>query len=788
MVLFRRLLWLIVALAVIGGGVAFGLLRAGLATLDGELSVATGLEKTVSIERDAHGVPTVRGASRVDLAFATGFLHAQDRFFQMDLLRRRAGGELSELFGSAALEADRAARVHRFRARARQALQLLPRSQREILRAYAEGVNAGLKELTAAPPEYLLLMSRPRPWAVEDGLLTGYAMYLVLQGEALKRETALGVLYDVWGPELYAFLAPLGTSWDAPLDGGRMLFPLMPGSEIVDLGVRQASSLLSASQRHPGPGSNAWAVSGALTESGAAMVANDMHLPLGLPNTWYRLSLVLEEDGAERRVTGASLPGTPLVVVGSNGRVAWGLTNSYIDLMDLVVIDSIPDYPDAYLTPDGPEPFVRHEETIRIRGASDEKIAIRETRWGPVIGRDHRGRELALHWVAHEHVPMDLGLLGLERVDNVREGVAVAQRARIPTQNILLADADGAIAWTLAGPIPRRSPGDTRRPRSWRAGLSWDGWLAPSEIPQIVEPDGGRLWSANARAVSGDAYARLGNGGYYLGARAAQIRDDLRARERFAEADMLSIQLDDRALFLQRWRRLFLETMSRLSEAPPAVMEAVQIGSGRAATDSVGYRLVRAFRNAVYERAFAPFASACVKADPTFDWSAIPQTEGPLWRMVSMRPPHLLNPRFVSWRELLSDAAQAVIAAAEAAPQKYTWGAYNTVQIRHPLGRQSALLGAWLNLPPLPLPGDRHMPRVQTPSFGASMRMAVAPGRESEGLFHMPGGQSGHPLSPYYTDGYIDWAEGREAPFLPGPARYVLRLRPKHSPGAVPSG
>jgi penicillin amidase len=773
----RRAAWLLAATAVAAALSLWVALRASLPLLDGEVAVAGGLRAAVAIERDDRGVPTLSGESRADLAFATGFVHAQERFFQMDLLRRRAAGELAELFGAAALPADREARVHRFRERARTVLAALPATQRGLLRAYAAGVNTGLTRLGARPPEYLLLVAAPRRWAEEDALLVGYAMYLVLQRAAVVRESALGVLREVWGEPAYAFLAPRGTEWDAALDDGRMPDPPLPAAQVVDVRHRSTAApiLAGVAARRPGAGSNAWAVAGGLADGGA-LLANDMHLPLRIPNTWYRLSLVLHG----RRVTGITLPGTPAVLAGSNGHLAWGFTNSYIDVADLVVVETAPGDAAAYRIADGTRRFVDHSETIAVRGGGHETLHVRETVWGPLVDRDHRGRPRALRWVAHDVRAMNFALMDMENADDVHAGIAVAHRAGMPTQNVLLADADGAVAWTLAGPVPVPGPGDGRRPRSGGETAAHPAWLDPAQVPVVAQPEGGRLWSANARALSGAASALLGDGGYYLGARARQIRDALRAREHFTERDMLALQLDDRALFLARWRAVLDETLSRLGDEARGAASWVR-DAEHAAVDSVGYRLVREFHDAVAARAFAPFVAACMQADPGFDWGSVPQTEGPLWRLVSERPAHMLDPRFASWQALLDDAAASVVDSARAAPgglARYTWGARNRVSIRHALGRAFPPLGFWLDLTPQALPGDRHMPRVQTPRFGASMRMVVAPGREQLGLFLMPGGQSGHPLSPHYRDAQPDWAAGRPAPFLPGPAQHVVTLRP----------
>jgi len=790
---------LLAVLGVLGAGAGLWLhsrLEASLPRLDGEAALAC-LEDAIRIERDALGVPTIRAANRLDLARGTGWLHAQDRFFQMDLMRRGAAGELAELLGAAALPLDRTNRVHRFRFRAVRDLESIGTEARAILEAYAEGVNGGLAALRAVPPEYLLLRSAPAPWRPEDSLLVLFAMYLDLQGDNGRRESALGWMHDRMPRELFGFLVPLGTEWDAPLEGAPIPVSPFPGPDVLDLrATATRSGVLDPDrfERAPSPAaaSNAWAVAGTRTADGVALLANDMHLGLSLPNTWYRASFEWTDPadpGAVLRVTGVTLPGTPALVAGSTGRVAWGFTNSYGDWLDLVVLETDPSAPDRYRTPMGPLRFERHEEILRVRGGRAENLEVLSTIWGPVIDQDHLGRRRALRWVAHDAEAVNLNLIGLERAADVDEAIAVAQRSGIPAQNFVVADAAGRIGWTLAGMLPRRFGHDGMLPSSWAdGGRGWDGWLESPEYPVLVDPDGGRIWSANNRAVDEPELALVGRHGYDLGARAAQIRDGLLTLERAAVADMLAIQLDDRALLLERWRDLLLAalTLDALAARPQRAELRLVVErdwTGRASVDSAGYRLVRAFRSFLAEQAFGAILSACCGEEPPFDYTAVvPQWEGPLWTLVRERPAHLLDPRFESWEEQLLSAADAVT---EHFVERYgpglagrTWGERNVVRVSHPLSRALPRLSGWLDIEPRPLPGDSNLPRVQSPTFGASERFAVSPGCEEQGYFHMPGGQSGHPLSPYYRAGHEAWATGEPTPFLPGPPAHRLTLRP----------
>ena len=766
------------------------LLRASLPQLEGELRL-DGLSAPVEIERDDLGVPTIRGATRRDVVRATGFLHAQERFFQMDLLRRRAAGELSGLLGPAVLAEDRRNRVHRFRSVAERNLATADAKRGATLVAYAEGVNAGLAALGAAPPEYLLLRADPAPWLPEDATLVVLAMYLELQGDRGRRESDLGLMSDLLPRELYAFLNPPGTEWDAPLIGESFANPPVPSEDVFDLrqmppvGARRTGTEKAVDQV---AGSNGWAVAGSRTADGGALLANDMHLPHSLPNIWYRASLMwTDENGEGHRVTGVTLPGAPPVIAGSNGKVAWGFTNSQGDYSDLIVLETDPGNEILYRTPDGPRPIERLEERIPVKGAADEVLVVEWTIWGPVIDRDYRGRRRVLRWIAHDPTATDTGLMRMERARNLDEALEIAAGARIPTQNCMLADHEGRIAWTLIGPLPRRVGFDGRHPRSWSGdGPAWNGYVAAEDQPRVVDPPTGLLWSANNRVVDGIMLERIGDGGLALGARARQIRDSLTALERATAEDMLSVQLDDRALFLGRWRDLLLDTLTpQTLEGNPRRGELRQLveGSwtGRASVDSVGFRMVRTFRLFLAEQVFDSITAACRAADERFRFGRSRQSEGPLWRLVTERPQHLLDPKFESWDRQLLAAVDAVLdrfAEEEGSLELRTWGERNTVAIRHPISLAVPLLSRWLDVPGQQLPGAGNMPRVQSPRFGASMRMTVSPGREKAGLFHMPGGQSGHFLSRFYRKGHEAWARGEPTPFLPGPTVHRLTLVP----------
>jgi len=787
--IFVRVLAVVVLLVAVA--VLFGLwtLRGSLPRLDGELALP-GLSAPVTVTRDALGIATIEAANDIDAARALGFVHAQERYFEMDLLRRSAAGELSALFGPIAINRDKQLRVHRLRARLAESLPAVAGDRLPALEAYRDGVNAGVLALEQTPWPYLMLGVSPQPWTLEDTALAGYAMFFDLQDESNSRELALWRIREVVPPALYALIAVDGSEWDAPLVGEPRGNAVLPGPETLDLRSLPApeDDVAHAASEPAAPGSNNFAVAGSRTADGRAIVANDMHLGLRAPNLWFRARLKYPDaraPGGAVDVSGFTLPGIPAVIVGSNGHVAWGFTNSYGDWLDFYRVEFTDAEKRKYRVPDGEDALRIGTERIEVKGGEPVDLVVRETRWGPITVELEDGSALALRWTAQLPGALNFGLADMARAGNLDEGLAVADTAGIPAQNLMIGDKAGRIAWRLTAQMPERSGDCTPTvPLRPEQACRWTGWLAPTENPSVVDPADGVLWTANARVVDGAALALVGDAGYANGARARQIRDDLRAGGPFTEADLLAIALDDRTLFLQRWHALLQAEAAASDDADlRALAVAAKEWDAHASEDAVAYRLVRAWRLGVVGRIqnglTAPAKAALGDA---FVMPDLPQIESVAWPLVQQRPMHLLPRRFDSWDALMADAAREARGQLEARGPLVarTWGERNTAAICHPLsaGLPGALRGL-LCMPAEPLRGDGNMPRVQGPDFGASERMVVSPGREAEGLAHMPGGQSGHPLSPFWGAGHEDWVQGRPSPFLPGEARYTLRLAPK---------
>lgn len=793
------LTFLILVGLIITAGWGYRQLAGSLPKLDGEIQV-TGLTDKVSINRDALGVPTIEGSSRLDVAFALGFAHGQDRFFQMDLLRRNSAGELAELVGAPVLDRDKATRVHRFRHVAQQKLKVERPEVVKLIEVYCQGVNAGLKSLAKKPFEYMLLGLEPEPWKPEDCLLVVFSMFMDLQSDQFRREVDRGLLHDTVPESLYEFLMARGNRWDAPIQGDAFEVPPIPGPDVFDARANKLAALAMGDVGHLADvskcevsfsdpytlGSNNWAVSGKFTKDGRALIADDMHLRIQVPHIWYRARWVWTEGQEKYEMTGVSLPGTPVMIVGSNGNIAWGYTNTEGDWNDVVILETTEDG-NQYMTPDGPKNFEKVTEAIKVKGSSDVPLEIVTTIWGPVIEKDHRQRMLASKWVPYDVEGVNVSLIDMEMIKTVAEALDKANTCGIPHQNFVVGDTTGTIAWTVAGKIPRRFGHDGRLPQSWADGTKgWNGYLNPDEYPRVVNPEAGRIWTANARVVSGEFYKIMGDSGYDRGARQQQIRDRLLKLETASEADMLEIQLDDRAVFLEPWQKLLVSTLSdEAVKGKPQrkkMLDLVKDWKARASADSVDYRLVLSFRNQVTQQLNDLICLPIQKVDKKFTLARNRRVEGPLWKILEERPEHYLDPQFKDWNECLLSSVDKVIAEATKDGKSlsdFNWGKANTTQIQHPLSKALPALASWLDMPQQQLDGGwSDMPRIQAPASGASQRMAVSPGREQDGYMQIPCGQSGHPLSPYYNNSHQDWVTGKPTPFLPGPTKHSLELKP----------
>ncbi len=750
--------------------------RASLPREGGEVSLA-GLDGPVTIHRDELGIPVIVATSLEDAVRAHGFVHAQDRFFQMDLARRATAGELAGLVGARAVEADAEKRRLQRRRAARQLLADLDAADRRLIEAYCEGVNAGLADLGGPPPEYLLLRGEPEPWRPEDSLVLTLSFFDLLSFNH-RMERQLAVMEATLPAELVEFLTPSTSRWDVPLvsaEKGGYTPAAVPGPEILDLRSAQPPEIDRDVVRPTGIalGSNNWAVAAQRSTHGGAILANDPHLGLRVPHVWHRV----EFEIADRRVAGVGSPGLPGVVIGSNGGVAWGATNSFADQTDIVIIEVDDADPSRYRTPQGWEPFRVHVEEIEVAGGEPASTEIAWTRWGPVTDEDWRGRPLVVHSPVHQPHGLDFDLMRMMQAHTLETAMDVVAGWRGPSQNWMLAAADGRIAWVVNGPIPARRGLSGKYPRSWSdPAIGWDG---ERPGPRVESPAAGRLYTANGRTVphSDPPLTHV----WMHSARSHRIRQRLDGRPQWDEAGLRGIQLDTRSAYNDFVVDLVQEIVpgDEADVELAGLWEAVLGWDGTAEIDQSGFVAVGALAEALLDAILTPLLAPAAAVDEEFvyNWAL---GDEPMRRILEERPPHLVPPGHDDWRGFLRSLMSEVAGELAAAPGGFdrTWGEARPVAIRHPLGGL-ALLGRYLNMPAGPLPGWAGTVRAQTASYGASMRMVVSPGRAEMGLLHMPTGQSGHFMSPHYADSHEAWVTGAPTPFLAGEPVSTLTLTPR---------
>jgi penicillin amidase len=763
---------------------AFSILTALYFLFQGSLPIQNGefyiegLSGPVDITRDHRGIPSINALNRNDIASALGFLHSQDRFFQMDLMRRAAAGELSELFGIDALSFDKERRLHQFRKVSKKAWELLSDKEKALLKAYAKGVNKGLRALKVRPFEYLVLGLEPDSWKPEDCLLVGFGLFFDLQDSTGKFDMIRGVMKTRLPHAVNRFFTENGSVWESTLDGTRLGMIGIPSSENFTY-LEEKKLIHQASSFSPLKmgGSNQWAVMGQFTSHKNALLACDMHLNLGIPNIWYRAAFhYIDDEKRSTEVYGATLPGTPLMVIGSNRYISWGFTNSYIDTTDIAVIQNLGNF----------EPLTREIEWINIKGAAPEPQEIISTPYGPVPEESYLGQKFALLWIAHDPRALNMRLTDLETSRSTLQALERSKEIKIPLLNFLAADSNGHIGWTLIGAIPKRNGFDGKIPFEIESeSKGWNGLIDPNNYPTIYDPKEGFLVTANNRLLGGSWESLFGNNGFLNGIRSFQINHRLNKKAVFSEADMLKIQLDDEAFFFNRWKDLLLNLLKseQIEDTRKKELLAIVLSwDGHSSEDSAAYYWIRSFREAVGNKILYRILQPCFHSWSHFDLATI-DFEEPLWLLVSQQPDYLISPNFQSWNaELLACLDETM----QKIPQnislhELTWGKINTSLINHPMSSAIPFSDTILNMPHIPMKGDFWVPRVSGAQVGASQRMVVAPGNEEQAIFQSPGGQSGHPLSPHYSDTHRSWIEGLHDPLLPGKETSVIKLYPSLS-------
>ena len=784
--------WLVLSVLTLLLLTALGLytsLRLSLPALDGN-SATYHVNAPTELSRDELGQAVIIANDIFDAAYALGFAHAQDRFFQMDLQRRAASGSLSQWVGDIALDVDKKARFHQFEKRAKAVFDNLPSKQQELLVRYAHGVNDALSEYTLPPFEYLAAGVDIKQWRPTDSILVIYSMYLDLQGSQVELDLAREALLSTFGDDLYSFITQ-PSNYQAALDASEIplldspipdypasLRPIThspedsndeslerePEDESAQKLNDNDNTAIARAQYNgtelPDIGSNNWAVTGSHTTSGAGLLANDMHLGLRVPIIWYRAQLNYQESGSDVQVTGVSLPGIPGIVVGTNGHIAWGFTNANLDNVDWIELDETT--PTSTVTERIPLPDDEHTFEFEVSS------------YGPV--KELNGKRYALNWVAHHPFAANLNITNFGTAKNIQTAIKIGQRIAIPTQNLVIVDEDGNAVWLPGGAVMERQQASfTAIPEQEAVNITPKRAL---KLPMVLNPDMGRIWTANARVISADDFKIWGDGGYALGARGQQIRDRLFERDTFTETDFYAIQLDNHARFLIPWQHLLYGLLNMQDIEFKPDLAYLNSWDECACEDSVGYTLVKYFRQEVVQTLFGGVLST-LDQQGVNSRTLLRGIEPAVWQLIHSQPESWLPANIESFDELLVDAYRRAkhklldkYSPVEANMETLAWGKVNALSVKHPFADQIPLVGNMLNMQLVEGFGDTYMPAVQAPSFGASERFFVSPGHLEDAILTLPGGQSGHPLSEFYASGFNDYATHAATPLLPNEPIY----------------
>lgn len=767
--------------------VGYSLLKGSLPQLSGTYPVSN-LNHQVRIERDGRGIPSIHAGSRLDVAQALGFLHAQDRFFQMDLMRRASAGELSELFGARTLDFDKSRRFHQFRKRSQVMMENLPAVDRELLQAYTEGVNAGIKSLKVRPFEYLLLFSEPQPWLPEDTFLVCFGLFLQLQDPKGEISMARGYMKNMLPEDVYDFFVHNGSAWQASLDASyKPSLPIPPEDSFAYLlpspqeSIPSVDDIKKASEFHVG-GSNQWAVQGSRSHDGNAMLACDMHLKLSLPGIWYRAGFIYPNASGDLvSVYGATLPGSPFMIIGSNQNIAWGYTNACINTTHLVLLDQDAQSNEGYKTPTGPQKLETEVEVIKIKGQDPFSYPIKKSLWGPVLNEEFFGHRVAVSWIAHDPACMNMNLIKFETVKNVDQALQVAKEVRVPVLNFMVADKEGHIGWTLIGGILERSGFEGNTPESLSDGTKKiQGYKDSNAYPSITDPSQEYLWTANNRQLGDEWVHVMGRTGFVNGMRAYQIHKNLSQANAFDAQKMLELQMNNEATFFDRWHSLMLDLLeqAQTTASRQELKAIIEKWDHCCNSDSAAFYWIRNFRKIALHNIVSRLLAPCISAYPSFPLAYF-DFEEPVWMIVSEKPAYLAASSFNNWHEELMSYIDEMIKDTPSSKLKEeTWGKNAYLKMQHPMHESLPIFQEWLRMPHSHISGDYYVLRFHTSSEGASQRMVVSPGKEEQGIFQMPGGQSGHPLSPHFCDCHVDWLKGHPTPFLPGKTEHTLVLTP----------
>jgi penicillin G amidase len=775
--LARILLWIVAAVLVILLGVAayaFYIVHSALPQLDGRLPVS-GLSSPVTVTRDSHGVPTIEAATAEDLFFAQGFVTAQDRLWQMDMMRRFAGGELSEVLGDQTLPHDREQRILGLRAAAKKSVQLATARDGAFFKAYARGVNAYIAQQgTDLPLEFRLLGYTPKPWQAEDSVVIANQMVKDLNYhyffDALAREKILAKL----GPELTADLY-VNRSWhDRPPTVMRENLDQpdnAPSSEDEDddddgpdNSVTQHRSPMSPILEQPVNGSNDWVVSGTHTVTGKPLLSNDMHLGHQMPNLWYEAHL---RSGAID-VAGVTLPGMPYVIVGHNQRIAWGFTNVGPTVTD-VYIENV-NAQGEYLTPTGWVQPEHRLEVIPVKGKPDITIDVRVTRHGPIITElvPEETRNLALRWTLYDG--LRIPFLDVNAAQNWDEFKKAFSLLDAPAQNVVYADVDGNIGFHATGKVPIRAAGDGSLPVGGADNAhEWTSYIPFDKLPNIYNPPSGIIATANGR-IAPDDYPNSISMEWEAPWRTARIYHVLESGRQFSTADMLALQTDvhsESELFAAERFVYAVDHASKPSARAQQAADLMRSWDGRMLSTEAAPTITQESIRELSRLLLEPKLGSATPASSTaegLNWKTYTWQMRSVWleNILLHRPKRWLPDKYPNYDELLAAAVEAAVAEPQAPKDlaSWRWGRVNAVDIQHPVFRRIPILRYWAEPGLHEQSGSGYTVKAVTPHHGPSERFTANLADLDHSTLNVVTGQAGNLSSPYYMDQWKAWYQG----------------------------
>lgn len=732
------------------------------------------LKGPVDVEWDKAGIPIIQSADIHDAYFVQGYLTARDRFFQMELTRRKMSGTLAELFGPKALSSDLSSRRWNYKTVATLAFEQMDSQKREPLIAYANGVNSFLQNHSPSW-EFWILGVKPSPWRPEDTFLTVLSMYESLNRQSEPDEQVYSLLRSRLSVSTLSFLTLDWGFLDAPIlkDKSQIRLPSPPKEN--DFQVRDKQALNESIKDDFEPGSNAWVISGNLTQSGKPLLASDPHLDLRVPNLWYRLGI----RTPSHFIFGATIPGIPGIVIGRNDQVAWSFTNAAVDNVDQVIISS-----------DSKEIKIREEE-IPVKGKPSYRASFKDSPWGPVT-REEQNQMIAVQWTALD--PNNLKQLDLKSINQARNSSELLEALggwSGPPQNAVFATLSGDIGWTIVGNVPKRLGFDGKSRSSWSKSIRRDGYIPRSEFPVVLNPPEGFIVSANQRSVPiGKQFDKFG---YHWPnpARAKRIEDLLKQKRKWKASDFLEVQTDNLSLTHLAYRDLLLKCpLEEASEIDSAWLKPsyglIKDWNGRTQIDSTAYPILKIFRNRLFSNLVGPISKTISESDKEIVFTYLSR-DNLVFQLLLNKPKNFLSSQYSSYCELLIgsllEASQVLSNKPELLSQVH-WGDINRSDIQHPFGRLlPSGLQPLLSMPAKPLPGDSLVPQVMTPHNGVSMRLVIDFSNPDNSLFAQPGGQSGHPLSSHFSDNFDYWLDGKAVPFEPQIVTFREKFTPKRTDG-----